>query len=53
MMKTEKTESRNRDRNNAEIHFFFKSKIRACGGGRYGRADMIQRGQRDVMRGSS
>lgn len=33
--------------------FFFKSKIRACGGGRYGRADMIQRGQRDVMQGSS
>lgn len=32
-----------------EIFFFFKSKIRACGGGRYGRADMIQRGQRDVM----
>lgn len=27
---------------------FFKSKIRACGGGRYGQADMIQRGQHDV-----
>lgn len=27
---------------------FFKSKIRACGGGGFGRADMIQRGQRDV-----
>lgn len=27
---------------------FFKSKIRACGGGWFGRADMIQRGQRDV-----
>lgn len=28
--------------------FFSRAKIRACGGGRYGRADMIQRGQRDV-----
>lgn len=49
-----KRESSNGDSNNAEIIFFFsRSKIRACGGGRCGRADMIQRGQRDVMRGSS
>lgn len=38
----------NRQKNSRERFFFFKSKIRACGGGRYGRADMIQRGQRDV-----
>lgn len=37
-----------RKKKQREIFFFFKSKIRACGGGRYGRADMIQRGQRDV-----
>lgn len=31
MMKTEKTESRNRDRNNAEIHFFSRAKLEHVG----------------------
>lgn len=48
-MKKRQKKSRERER----LFFFSKSKIRACGGGRYGRADMIQRGQRDVMWGTS
>lgn len=32
--------------------FFFESEIRACGGGRCGRADMIQSGRCDVRRGT-
>lgn len=47
--KAETKTEKNAERDLFFFFVFFKSKIRVCGGGRYGRADMIQRGQHDVM----